>query len=190
MRLGSIWRDARAWSTALLVLLLLGTVWTWASRVPGSLAAQGRIPSPREGFPAPGFTLDSLSGQPTSLSSVRGHVVILNLWASWCGPCQAEMPVIQQVYQNERSRGLAVLAVNTTFQDSEQSAQAFAERLGLSYPILLDRDGSASKAYLLRALPTTFLIDRRGVIRTVVLGGPMAEGFLRSAVEPLLEEAP
>jgi cytochrome c biogenesis protein CcmG, thiol:disulfide interchange protein DsbE len=187
---GSLWRDPRQWTLALLVLLILGAGWTWASRVPGSLASQGQIPSPREGFPAPDFTLDSLGGQPTSLSSLRGQVVVINLWASWCGPCQAEMPTIERVYRIERSRGLAVLAVNTTFQDSELSARAFARRFGLTYPILLDREGSVSRTYLLRALPTTYIVDRRGIIRAVVLGGPMAEGFLRSTVEPLVQEAP
>ena len=190
IRSAGLWRDPHAWSRALLVLLVLGAGWTWASRVPGSLASLGQIPSPREGFPAPDFTLDSLSGQPTSLASLRGQVVILNLWASWCGPCQAEMPTIERVYLSERSRGLAVLAVNSTFQDSEPSARAFARRFGLTYPILLDRDGSVSRTYLLHALPTTYIVDRHGIIRAVVLGGPMAEGFLRSTVEPLLLEAP
>lgn len=190
MRAASMWREPRTWSVALLVLLVLGAGWTWSSRLSGSLASRGQIAAPREGFPAPDFTLVSLSGRPISLSSLRGQVVVINLWASWCGPCQAEMPAIERVYLSERSHGLAVLAVNTTFQDSEASARAFAQRLGLTYPILLDRDGSVSKTYLLRALPTTYIVDRRGIIRAVVLGGPMAEGFLRSTVQPLLQEAP
>ena len=190
MRIGRMWRDPRAWSVVLLALLLLGASWTWASRVPGSLAAQGRIPSPHEGFPAPNFSLVALDGRPISLSSLRGQVVVINFWASWCGPCQAEMPAIERVYLSEHNRGLAVLAVNTTFQDSELSAHAFAQRFGLTYHVLLDRDGSVSRMYLLRALPTTYIVDRRGIIRTVVLGGPMTEGFLRSVIEPLLQEAP
>lgn len=190
MRAENAWRDPRNWSVAILVVLLLGGGWTWASRIHGSLAAQGQIPTPREGFPAPNFSLDALNGQPISLSSLRGQVVVINLWASWCGPCQAEMPVIEKVYLSEHSRGLAVLAVNTTFQDNELNARAFAQRFSLTYPVLLDRDGSVSKTYLLRALPTTYIVDRRGIIRTIVLGGPMAEGFLRSTVEPLLQEAP
>lgn len=190
MRVDVVWREPRAWSAALLVLLVLGAGWTWASRVTGSLASRGPLASPREGFLAPAFSLDTLGGRAISLASVRGQVVIINLWASWCGPCQAEMPVIEKVYLSEGSRGLTVLAVNTTFQDSEPSAQAFARRFGLTFPILLDRDGTVSRTYLLRALPTTYIVDRRGIIRTVVLGGPMAEGFLRSAVEPLLREAP
>jgi peroxiredoxin len=172
------------------VFILLGLAWTWASRVPGSLASPSQLASPREGFAAPAFSLVTQSGQPMSLASLRGQVVLINLWASWCGPCQAEMPVIEKVYQSERHRGLAVLAVNTTFQDSDSSARAFARRFGLTFPILFDRDGTVSKTYLLHALPTTFIVDRRGIIRTVVLGGPMAEGFLRSAIDPPLREAP
>jgi thiol-disulfide isomerase/thioredoxin len=131
-----------------------------------------------------------LGGGATALSQYRGRVVVINLWASWCGPCRLEMPVIQRVYAADRHRGLAVLAVNTTYQDSTTAARQFARTLGLSFPILLDRDGQVSRTYLLRALPSTYIVDREGIVRSVMLGGPMTEALLRSKVEPLLQEAP
>jgi peroxiredoxin len=79
------------------------------------------------------------------------------------------------------------LAVNTTFQDSERAAAEFILELGLTFPVPLDRDGTVSRQYLLRALPSTFFIDREGVIRKVIIGGPMSEATIRTAVEEILE---
>jgi cytochrome c biogenesis protein CcmG/thiol:disulfide interchange protein DsbE len=183
-------RDSRRWWGFALTLLVLGAAWAWHSRVPASFAGAGQIPSPREGFPAPDFTLNALGGEPATLSAYRGQVVIVNLWASWCGPCRAEMPALQTVYAANQARGLEVLAVNSTYQDSASDAQAFVHELGLTFPILLDEDGAVSRRYLVRALPSTFFIDRQGVIRTVILGGPMSAATVQSKVEALLREAP
>jgi cytochrome c biogenesis protein CcmG/thiol:disulfide interchange protein DsbE len=168
-------RNPRHWWLISLTIVLLGASWTWASRVPDSGADTGLPPSPRQGFPAPDFTLETLSGATTSLAEQRGKVVIVNLWASWCGPCRAEMPAIQRLYDAQREEGLTVLAVHGTFQDSEASARAFTEELGLSFPIVLDRDGEVSHRYQLRALPSTFIVDRKGIIRDVIFGGPLSE---------------
>jgi peroxiredoxin len=183
-------RDPRRWWAFAVALLLLGAGWTWLARVPASIASAGQIPSPREGFPAPDFTLHTVGGQAATLSAYRGKVVILNLWASWCGPCRAEMPAIQKVYAANRDRGLEVLAINSTIQDTAVDAQAFAQNLSLTFPILLDPDGAVSRRYLLRALPSTFFIDRKGVIRTVVFGGPMSAATVETKIEALLLEAP
>jgi peroxiredoxin len=182
--------DTRRWWLLSLALLLLGLGWTWASCAPASIADVGQIPSPHVGFPAPDFTLETLDGATTSLAEQRGKVVIVNLWASWCGPCRAEMPAIQRLYDAQREEGLTVLALHGTFQDSEESARAFAQELGLSFPIVLDRDGEVSRRYLLRALPSTFIVDRKGIIREVIFGGPLSEATLQSKVDALLEEGP
>jgi thiol-disulfide isomerase/thioredoxin len=115
---------------------------------------------------------------------------MINLWASWCPPCRAEMPAIEKVYQAYKDRGLVVLAVNTTFQDNEADAAAFVREFGLTFLIPLDRDGSVSKRYQLRGLPSTFFVDRNGIIRSVVIGGPMSEALIQSNVEGLLKETP
>jgi peroxiredoxin len=100
------------------------------------------------------------------------------------------MPAIEAVYQANKDKGLEVLAVNTTYQDGEAQAAAFVREFGLSFPIPLDRSGDVSRLYLLRALPSTFFVDRQGVIRKVIIGGPMSEATLESTVQGLLQEAP
>jgi thiol-disulfide isomerase/thioredoxin len=173
------------------VLFALGVVWTFLSRVPPAATTGGAPPpSPREGFSAPDFTLDLLGGGQVTLSELRGKVVMVNLWASWCPPCRAEMPAIEKVYRAYKDMGLVVLGVNTTFQDNEADAAAFVQEFGLTFPIALDRTGAVSNRYSLRGLPTTFFVDRQGVIRSVVIGGPMNEGTVQSKVEDLLRETP
>lgn len=168
-------------------VMLLGIAWTLASTAQAADVTGGRVPSPREGFAAPGFELNLLGGGSVELSALRGKVVVINLWASWCPPCRAEMPAIQRVYDAHKDRGLEIIAVNTTFQDNEAAAAAFVNEFGLTFPIALDRTGEVSNRYLLRALPTTFFVDAEGVIRKIVIGGPMSEALIRTAVEGLLE---
>lgn len=177
------------WFPLMAAVLAVGALWTWVSSVPAAATTGGRIPSPREGFAAPDFTLDLLDGGQVTLSQLRGKAVVINLWASWCPPCRAEMPALQKAYEANLDRGLELVAVNTAYQDSQGDATAFARRLGLSFPIALDRDGAVSRRYLLRALPSTFFVDREGVIREVVIGGPMSEATILTAVEEILEEA-
>ena len=184
-------KDQRRWAILTITFLALGIGWTFFSRLPASAANSNRqTASPRQGFAAPDFTLDLLGGGEVTLSDLRGAPVMLNLWASWCPPCRAEMPAIQAVYQEYGEEGLVVLAVNATNQDSESAAAAFVRDHGLTFPVPLDRDGSVSVRYALRGLPTTYFIDREGVIRSVIVGGPMSEAVIRSKVEELLRETP
>ncbi len=180
--------DRRRWFALTSLVLLAGLVWILRSSVPASATTGGLTPSPRVGFAAPDFTLELLGGGQVSLSELRGKAVIVNLWASWCPPCRAEMPALQRVYEANRARGLEVLAVNSTYQDSEAGAARFVREFGLTFPIPLDRTGVVSQTYLLRALPTTYFIDGEGVIRKVVIGGPMSETTIQTAVEELLGE--
>jgi len=180
--------DPRRWLAFTTLVLLAGVGWTLRSSVPAGATTGGLTPSPRVGFTAPDFTLELLGGGQVSLSELRGQAVVVNLWASWCPPCRAEMPALQRVYEANRARGLEILAVNTTFQDTQAGAAAFVREFGLTFPIPLDRTGEVSRSYLLRALPTTFFIDRGGVIRKVVLGGPMSETTIQTTVEEVLRE--
>lgn len=168
-------------------VVLLGVGGIWASSVPESETTGGQIPAPRAGFLAPAFELEKLEGEMARLADFRGQAVVLNLWASWCPPCRAEMPALQSLYEQYREQGLVVLAVNMTHQDSTAAASEFAAEFELSFPILLDHTGLVGNLYRMRALPTTFFIDREGVIQDVIVGGPMSEVTLQSMVVALLE---
>ena len=181
----------RRWEIIMLVSLAAGILWTVVSRVPSAVGAPlSSSPSPREGFLAPDFTLDTLDGKKVTLSELRGKIVIINLWATWCPPCRAEMPALENAYEQYRDSEVIILGLNVTNQDSEKDIPPFVEEFGLTFPILLDRDGSVSTLYQLKALPTTYFVNRKGIIRTVVIGGPMNETFIRSKIEALLQEIP
>jgi cytochrome c biogenesis protein CcmG/thiol:disulfide interchange protein DsbE len=180
-------RAPRCWFSFVAVITFLGFFWIWASAVPAESTTSGRIPSPQEGFLAPEFTLERLGGEEIGLSDLAGQSVIVNLWASWCPPCRAEMPALEAVYQTYADDGLEILAVNMSTQDSLPQAAAFVQDLGLSFPILLDRQGEVARLYQSRALPSTFFIDSQGVIYRVVIGGPISEVVLQTTVEELLE---
>ena len=189
MSFNALLADSRRWPLFLAAVLSLGVLWILASRVPVAATTGGSPPpSPREGFSAPDFTLETLNGEQISLSELRGKVVLVNFWASWCPPCRAEMPAIESVYRSYKGLGLEVLAVNTTNQDDVTAAAAFVQELGLSFPIPLDHAGAVSASYNLRGLPSSYFIDRQGIIRSVVVGGPMSEALVQSKVEDLLQE--
>lgn len=185
----SLLREPRRWWTFTVVVVALGLWWTVASRVVGADDA-AQVPNPHAGFPAPVFELETLNGNVARLEDYKGKVVIVNLWASWCGPCKAEMPALQKVSDSLADEGLVVLGVNSTVQDSEANARAFVADHALTFAILLDRDGAVGDVYRLRSLPTTFIVDRAGVISDVLIGGPLSEAVLRSKIEPLLAKEP
>ncbi len=172
------------------LLLVLGLVWIWLSAVPDGATTSGQIPAPQAGFLAPNFSLSTPQGDSITLSDLRGKVILLNIWATWCPPCRAEMPAMQNTYQALQERGFIVLAVNSTFQDTPAKIEPFLQEYGLTFPTLLDTNGDVTRLYQVQSLPTSFFIDKNGIIREVVVGGPMAEALLYSRVENLLNEAP
>jgi peroxiredoxin len=119
-------------------------------------------PAPVVGAPAPDFTLSDLSGAQVLLSNYKGQVVLLNFWATWCGPCKLEMPTLQRHYVDYQAQGLVVLGVEAGEPKAE--VQAFATEQRLSFPVLPDENSTVTDLYRVSALPTTFLIDRQGVI--------------------------
>jgi len=136
-----------------------------------SSPAAGLGSSVRVGSPAPDFTLFSLAGPPVSLHEQRGKVVLINFWATWCAPCREEMPALQAAYEKLADQGLVVLGVNWTQVDYLPDVEAFVEALGLTFPILLDSDGTVSEdLYQVLGLPTSVLIGRDGTIRAVRIG--------------------
>jgi cytochrome c biogenesis protein CcmG/thiol:disulfide interchange protein DsbE len=136
--------------------------------------------------PAPALELPRLSGSGQgSLADYRGKVVVLNFWASWCGPCRDESPLLDRWHRRMRDRGGVVLGVDTL--DVTAKAHAFIDRYGLSYPMLRDRDGGSRESYGILGFPETFVIDRRGGI-AAARRGPVDDAFMRSEVAPLLKE--
>ena len=169
-------------------ILILGAGWMAISaHLPGGTDTPG-IPAPKAGFLAPDFTLETPQGDLITLSDLRGKAVVVNVWASWCGPCRAEMPDLEAVYREYGGDKLELLAVNATSQDNFSNALDFVEELGLTFPILIDEAGEVGRLYHVDALPSTFFIRPDGTIEEVVIGGPMAEALLRTRVESLLKE--
>jgi cytochrome c biogenesis protein CcmG/thiol:disulfide interchange protein DsbE len=178
----------RNWTAFSIFVLVIGAGWMVFLPALPNATTGGRIPAPGEGFLAPDFALQNTQGQIIRLSDLRGKPVLINLWASWCPPCQAEMPAMQKTYEIYAGQGFTILAVNTTYQDEKTAALAFVTQRGLTFPILFDLDGSVSRTYQVHSMPTSFFIDRQGVIRRVVIGGPMAAGLLQTEVEQLVKE--
>lgn len=180
------WNHKESWQGLMALLLVLGFGWIIFSRVPADVMAvrSQRPPSPQVGFAAPDFSLATPDGETIALSDLQGQAVLVNFWATWCPPCRAEMPAIQQVYEQYQEQGFTVLAVD--LQETEAEVTAFATQLDLSFPILIDPKGQVFSRYQVRALPTTFFVDRNGVIQEITLGGPMTQPFIESQVVSLL----
>jgi peroxiredoxin len=170
-----------------LFILAAGLAWTVASADRSGASTAGQIPAPRQGFLAPDFTLQTTTGETVRLSDLRGQAVLVNLWATWCPPCRAEMPAIQKMYDEYKDQGFIVLALDMTWQDDPAAVGPFVQEYGLTFPVLLEPSGAAARLYELRSLPSSFFIDRQGVIREVVIGGPMAEALLRTRIEAILK---
>jgi thiol-disulfide isomerase/thioredoxin len=144
---------------------------------------------PAERKPAPDLTGTTLDGGAFNLADLRGRVVVLNVWASWCAPCRAEAPSLERVSEKLANQGVRFVGINT--RDTDDNARAFERRFGISYPSVVDRDG----ALLLRfketlppqAIPTTLVIDRGGRMAARALT-PLTEERLRELVTPIVAE--
>ncbi|MBL8287756.1 MAG: TlpA family protein disulfide reductase [Rubrivivax sp.] len=119
-------------------------------------------------MPAPDFTLRSAEGGNLRLGELRGRVVLVNFWATWCGPCKIEMPHLNRLYEKYRGAGFVLLGVN--IDEDPKQAVALATRLNLKFPVLFDTDKAVSRRYALDSMPGTVLIDRDGKVRHVHKG--------------------
>ncbi|MFV9504614.1 MAG: TlpA family protein disulfide reductase [Oscillochloridaceae bacterium umkhey_bin13] len=142
-------------------------------------------PAPRVGNLAPGFRLENTSGEFVDLADLRGQVVLVNLWASWCPPCRAEMPAIQAAYDRYGPEGFVVLAVNQG--EPGPVAAGFMAEHQLNFMALLDPYGQVGFAYQVNALPASFFIDRNGLVRSIYKG-PISHRVIAGTVEALLAE--
>lgn len=131
---------------------------------------------------APDFTLTDLEGNSVTLSEYRGKVVFINFWATWCPPCRAEMPEIEAVYQEYKDKGVVVIGVDIL--EPEDVVREFVEQGGYSWIFVLDATGAVSDDYKITAIPTSFFIDREGVIQVVNIGA-----MTKRAMEAELTEA-
>lgn len=162
------------------LLILVGTFFSVAAAGPRQ-AGNGLLARPMMGFPAPAYTLMSLSGQRVSLQSLRGGPVLINFWATWCVACKAEMPQIQRFHELE---GGKVTILGVDMREPAQTVRSYVQAGGFTWTFLLDQSGAVTNAYNIRFVPTSFFLDARGVIRQVYTG-PMnlgqMESFLRQA---------
>lgn len=136
---------------------------------------------------APDFTLPSSTGENVRLAEQRGQVVMLNFWASWCGPCRQEMPLLDAMFQRYSSAGFVLYGVNV--EEDNTDAIKLIKQLGVSFPILYDAESKASSLYQVDAMPTTVLIDKKGQIRFVNRGYKAGdENKYRDQIRELIKE--
>ena len=137
--------------------------------------------------PAPDFKLPVRSGQAMALSDLKGQVVLINFWASWCGPCRKEMPVLDQLYQRYKPLGFTLLGVNV--EEDSTAAESWLKDTPVSFPILFDRKNSVSKLYDVTAMPSTVLVDRQGHVRYLHFGyNPGTENEYQDQIRGLVRE--
>jgi len=137
--------------------------------------------------PAPDFTLKSNSGKNIKLSELRGQVVMINFWASWCGPCRQEMPLLDQLYQRYQPMGFTLLGVNV--EEDSGAADKILKEIPVSFPVLYDNKSKVSESYQVQAMPSTFLIDRDGKLRYLHKGyRPGTEEDYQKQIRELIRE--
>ena len=147
--------------TAILVTILTtGLLITGCTAGPEPIATVGK--------PAPDFQLQNLDGQSITLSKLKDKPVLINFWATWCRPCVSEMPYIQEIYEEWSGKGLIVLAIN--MGESSSKVEQFLQDHNLSLPVLLDTKQVVARRYNIRGIPTTFFIDKDGIIQVKVIG--------------------
>ncbi len=136
------------------------------------------------GDPPPRFTLAGLDGKTVTVpDDLAGKAVVIHFWADWCPYCLDEMPVLESLYRQYRQQGLVIYAVNVG--QGADAAKAFVDRVRISYPVLLDREGRTAKQYGVLGLPRTFFLDRKGLIKYKLLG-EASEDMLRKLVQNTL----
>jgi cytochrome c biogenesis protein CcmG, thiol:disulfide interchange protein DsbE len=171
-----------------IILLVRSGVWLMTGRNEASQPLTEVAP-----YDAPDFTLRNLDGETVSLSDYRGKVVLLNFWGTWCPPCREETPALQAAYQRYQDQGFVVVGVDLLFQERSQyqrdvdDVRTFAKLYGVTYPMVLDEDGSASQAYGIAPLPTSYIIDRDGKVRYIQVG-PLDTAYIAQVLQELQDD--
>jgi cytochrome c biogenesis protein CcmG/thiol:disulfide interchange protein DsbE len=162
---------------ALLPIVLLGAWATWL--------IAGGAPSASVGAPAPDFALADLDGQPVRLADLRGRPVVINFWASWCGPCVEEFPLLREAASRHADDGLAVIGI--IYRDRSEAAREFSARLGASWPSAVDPGERVADRYAIFGPPETFFIDRDGIIAGRQIG-PLSAASLDAQLAAIIDE--
>jgi peroxiredoxin len=150
-------------------------------------AASSLASSGMEGQPAPDFALKSSTGENVRLSEYRGDVVMINFWATWCGPCRQEMPLLDELYSRYQRVGFNLLGVN--IDDDSRRAMRMIEELGVNFPVLFDARKEVSELYDVEAMPVTVIVDREGTVRYIHHGyKPGYEDKYLDQIRSLLRE--
>jgi thiol-disulfide isomerase/thioredoxin len=161
------------------VVILFGFSGAIPGLLNGSLTNPADVPSPIVGASAPEFELQTLTGSRLRLSDMKGKVVLLNFWATWCAPCQQEMPLLQS-RASRYPADLVLLGID--FNENPSVVQDFVTNLNITFPILLDPGSKVQDLYRVRGYPTTLILDGQGIIRVVQIGelsGTMLDNYLK-----------
>jgi peroxiredoxin len=161
------------------------TSWIRAAALGSALAVSSLVGA--SASLAPAFSLPSRAGDTVSLNQLKGKVVMLNFWASWCGPCRQEMPLLDQMHKRYSSLGFTLLGVNV--EANTKDAERWLKDTPVSFPVLFDRDSKVSKLYDVSAMPSTVFIDRKGNLRYLHRGyKPGDESEYLNQIRALLKE--
>jgi cytochrome c biogenesis protein CcmG/thiol:disulfide interchange protein DsbE len=175
-------------AAAVLVIALLLALLGWQVFRTDKGAALSKQVDANQKPPAPLFTLPELgSDNDVSLASYRGKAVVLNFWASWCGPCKAEAPLLESAWQRYKGKGVVVVGVDA--QDFDVDAQRFVDRAGITYPVLRDKHGSTLGHYGVTGFPETWFVDPQGRLVGEHIAGPLTKESLEQNIRIALGEA-
>jgi peroxiredoxin len=156
-----------------IILLLIGAMLAYAVY---DIATDDKV-AVKRGDKAPNFALQTLNGETIKLSNLKGDGVFLNFWATYCPPCEYEMPFMESQYQKTKGQGVHILAVN--IGENKLNVQNFADKYNLSFPVLYDEFGEVVEAFGVGALPVTYLIDPTGTVIDIIPGGMSEEDIER-----------
>jgi peroxiredoxin len=159
--------------------------WMRAAALAGSLTVTSLVGA--SASMAPAFSLPSRSGDTVALAQLKGKVVMLNFWASWCGPCRQEMPLLEQMHKRYSSLGFTLVGVNV--DANSKDAEEWLGKTPVTFPVLFDRESKVSKMYDVSAMPSTVFIDRQGNVRYLHRGYKAGdEGEYLNQIRALLKE--
>lgn len=170
---------------ALGVIILVSVLWVVAAHT-FYQPDHGSTQRPEVGYKAPGFTLPSFKGGPMSVKDARGKPLVINFWASWCGPCEDEVPVLMHLYKKHQGQ-FQLYGVDMTSTDTMGAMKAFVRDHHVDYPILLDKKGEVADLYDVSAYPTTYLVNQDGLIVKEIKGFA-GKKPLTKAIESLISD--